>query len=442
MGLPDPQRSRVVLIGTSKYEDEELPDLPTVENNIGDLTTVFTDQFFGLVPESHCIVLANERNISLLGRKIRQAARQAEDLFLVYYAGHGLLSSRRHDLYLALPESEWGEPEFGALEYDKLRNAVLSSPATTKVIILDCCFSGRVVTDTMADPVTEVMGQVEVDGTYVLTSAQRDQVALVLPGEDHTAFTERFLRMLREGVPGGPELLTIDDLYLQLLATMNAEGLSRPQRRSVHTADLLALARNRAFVSVAAPRLRKQWTAAIERGESGDWAGAAESLRGIFEEQTRILGEDDQDTLRTRQFMAHAIGGAGDPIEAAAQLRKLLAEHTRILGPDHEDTLRTRQFLAVNLGEAGYRDEAVAIFRMLLPDRRRVLGNDTPETLRTAHLLARNLALTGEVGEAIALLREVAAGRERILGPKHPHTARVGRDLADLIEQSTGDRHV
>ena len=30
MRLPDPERSRVVLIGTSRYEDEKLPDLPVV----------------------------------------------------------------------------------------------------------------------------------------------------------------------------------------------------------------------------------------------------------------------------------------------------------------------------------------------------------------------------------------------------------------------------
>ncbi len=37
MGLPDPQRSRVVLIGTSKYADEKLPDLPVVEKTVAAL---------------------------------------------------------------------------------------------------------------------------------------------------------------------------------------------------------------------------------------------------------------------------------------------------------------------------------------------------------------------------------------------------------------------
>ena len=74
-----------------------------------------------------------------------------------------------------------------------------------------------------------MVGQIEVDGTYVLASAGPDQVALIQPGEDYTAFTGRFLHLLRNGVPGGPKLLTVDYLYQRLVMTMKAEGLSQPQ---------------------------------------------------------------------------------------------------------------------------------------------------------------------------------------------------------------------
>jgi hypothetical protein len=441
-GLPDPQRSRVVLIGTSKYTDEKLPDLPVIRKTVASLETAFTDPDHGVIPKSHCVVLVDEGDIRLIGRRLRTAAKQADDLLLVFYAGHGLIGGRRHELYLGLPDSEWIEPEFNSLEYDKLRGAILDSPAATKIVIIDCCFSGRVVSDTMADPATALVSQIEVDGTYVLTSAQRDQVALVIPGEEHTAFSGRFLRLLKEGVPGGPELLTIDDLYRQLLLKMKSEGLSEPQKRATRTADLLALTLNRAFAGTAGPALRQRQAAAFEQGGRGDWEGAAASLRSVLQEQTRILGVDNQDTLRTRQFLAHAIGGAGDPVEGAGLLRKLLAEQTLLLGSDHEDTLQTRQYLAVNLGESGYRDEAVAILRVLLPDRRRLLGPEDPRTLRTAHMLARYLALTNVVGEASALLKEVVTGRERILGNDHPHTVRARRDLAELHDEKLKDSSV
>jgi hypothetical protein len=251
MRLPDPERSRIVLIGTSKYEDDHLPDLPAVSRSIADLKAVLTATDFGIVPGKYCDVLIDQGDISLLGRRVRIAAKQAEDLLLVYYAGHGLTAGRRHELYLGLRNTEWDEPEFNALEYDKLRSAVLDSPARAKIIILDCCFSGRAFSHSMTVPATELIEQAEIDGSYVLASAHANELAVILPGERHTAFTGRLLGLLRNGVPGGPELLTIDDLYRQLRAIMRAEGLPQPQKRGTDTADLLALTRNRAFAKAS-----------------------------------------------------------------------------------------------------------------------------------------------------------------------------------------------
>ena len=59
MRLPDPQRSRVVLIGTSEYDDEKLPDLPAVGRTVSDLATALIDPVYRLVPENHCTVLAD-----------------------------------------------------------------------------------------------------------------------------------------------------------------------------------------------------------------------------------------------------------------------------------------------------------------------------------------------------------------------------------------------
>src|ERR1700689_1918417 len=98
MRLPDPERSQVVLIGTSRYRDPKLPNMPAVGKSIDDLAAQFTDRAYGLVPENQCTVLANEGDIRLIGRRLRHAAREAEDLLLVYYIGHGLVGGRRHDL--------------------------------------------------------------------------------------------------------------------------------------------------------------------------------------------------------------------------------------------------------------------------------------------------------------------------------------------------------
>ncbi|MFE9446826.1 tetratricopeptide repeat protein [Streptomyces sp. NPDC006739] len=433
MRLPDPHRSRIVLIGAGRYSDPNLPDLPAVHRTVTDLAGLLTDRYYGLVPESHCTVLLDDGDLRTVGGRLRSALAEAEDLLLVHYAGHGLVGGRRHDLYLALPDSEWDAPEFNSLEYDKLRGAVLDSPAETKVVVLDCCFSGRAVADSLAGE-GERIGQLEVAGTYVLTSAQRDQVSLALPGEDHTAFTGRLMRLLREGVVGGPELLTVDDLYQRLRTMMGAEGLPVPLNRGAGGAHRIALGLNRAFAATAGPELGRRHLAALEQGRAGDWKGAAGQLQKILDEQTRLLGAEHTDTLRTRQSYAHSLGGAGTPVEAAGLLRHLLAEQIRLLGPDHEDTLRTRQYLAVNLGEAGHREEAVGMLRVLLADRGRVLGGEHEDTSRTRHMLARNLALTGARDEAVALLRQLVAERDRVLGGEHALTRRAREDLEGVAD--------
>ncbi|MGP3924568.1 caspase family protein [Streptomyces sp. 8N616] len=264
MHLPDPRRSRALLIGASQYANAELFDLPVVPDTLYDLTAALTDPKHGVISEEHCTVICDEGDVRQVGRVLRSTVEAAEDLLLVYYTGHGLVGGRRHELYLALTESEESAPAFNSLAYDNLRDAVLDSPASLKVIVLDCCFSGRAITGSLADASTTLLGQIEVDGSYVLTSAPRDKVALIVEGEKHTAFTGRLIRLLNEGIIGGPELLTIGDVYRYLLASMKAECLPVPQSLGTKTAELLVLGRNRAFGASPAPEPRREQRRAAE----------------------------------------------------------------------------------------------------------------------------------------------------------------------------------
>jgi hypothetical protein len=315
MRLPDPERSRVVLIGTTAYSDAELNDLPMVERSVLDLAAVLTDPLTGIVPRDRCTVMIDEGDLRELGRRLRRAASEAEDLLLVLYAGHGLVGRKRHDLYLALPDSEWGAPEFNSLEYEKLRGAVLDSPASSKVVILDCCFSGRALDGLMADPGTAVLGQLDVEGTYVLTSAQRDKVALALPGEEHTAFSGRLLRLLREGDPGGPEFLGIEALYQGLRSIMRANSLPLPEKRATRSAELIAIGRNRAFRPPPPP--------AADEGPGAPTGRPRPRPQPRWE--TLQFGRDEEDgptADHTRQVTGPAEHGWGDVMEVARQVER------------------------------------------------------------------------------------------------------------------------
>jgi hypothetical protein len=50
--------------------------------------------------------------------------------------------------------------------------------------------------------------------------------------------------------------------------------------------------------------------------------------------------------LRSRNNLAWAVGQAGNWAEAVRLYQDLIPDQTRILGPDHPDTLRSRSNLA------------------------------------------------------------------------------------------------
>ena len=207
---------------------------------------MLTDPDYGIVPSTSCEVLIDEKQSHVVGEALLAAADAAEDFLLVYFGGHGLVGGRDNALYLGMYYSRWQSPTYGSLSYNTLRETVLDSPAATKTVILDCCFSGRAFGTAMASSGAAIE-QMEVDGTYVLASAPRDKVSLILPNEEHTAFTGRLISLLKEGIPGPLATLSVDELYKQLRGRMKSQALPEPQRRSTGTAELLALGRNRAY---------------------------------------------------------------------------------------------------------------------------------------------------------------------------------------------------
>src|SRR5262249_34036984 len=240
--LPDPQRSYAVLIGASTYHSPELPDLPAVRGNLDALAEMFTDHTLGWLPRGRCIVLPDPTDVRLVHRTLRRLAVLAEDTLLVYCAGQGR-TGPHNELYLSMTDTDPDELRVSALPFDLIRDVLGDSPAANRVLILDCCFSGRAIHD-MSGPDEAILGQIGIEGTYTLTSAPANAVALAPVGADYTAFTGELITLLRSGIPEGPELLTFATVYRHLLHTMTLRRLPLPRHRGTATVDQLALARN------------------------------------------------------------------------------------------------------------------------------------------------------------------------------------------------------
>ncbi|MEV0157717.1 FhaA domain-containing protein [Micromonospora sp. NPDC050686] len=256
--LPDPARSRVVLVGTAAYHAKDLSDLPSVTNNVNALAEALTDPANGGFKPEHCVRLRDPAEPRDVSRALRNAAAQAEDTLLVYFAGHGMTGPRRHDLFLCTSDSDPTELALSALPYEHLRDVVLDSPANNRIVILDCCYSGRAAQDLMGD-VPGVLDQLEIAGTWILAATPANAPALAPRGARYTVFTGHLLSLLTGGLHGGGELIALPDIYRQIRREMTASGMRPPHQRGTDTVDLLALTRNPAYIPGSDVRDPAEW---------------------------------------------------------------------------------------------------------------------------------------------------------------------------------------
>ncbi len=242
MMLPDPNRSRVVLVGASRYE--HLAALPSVDRNLDKLQRLLTEpSVWGVAPE-HCVLVRDPRSADDVLDVLRIAAGEASDALVFYFAGHGLLQPETEDLYLGLTTTTVG-PLHRALRYDEVRRLMLSNAAcASKVVILDCCYSGRAMAGGMAGT-SEIADRTRIEGAYLLTASTETALALAPPDEALTAFTGELVNVMAEGVPNGEDLLTLDTIYFNVRSALQAKTRPTPQRRSRNDGGLVALARNR-----------------------------------------------------------------------------------------------------------------------------------------------------------------------------------------------------
>ncbi|MEU1341568.1 caspase family protein [Streptomyces sp. NPDC090075] len=371
-GLPDPSASAAVLIGTSRYA--HLAQLPAVESNLAELGTVLQDPTVWGLPEAHTLTVREPANATALLDPVYSAGERAVDTLIVYYCGHGLRDSESADLYLALTGSREGAG-YTAVEYRHLRSAILSSPARRKIVVLDCCFSGRAAR-TLAAP-SALAAQAGIQGAYVLTASPKDHVALAPEGERHTAFTGELLHVLRQGVPDAPETLDLETVYRAVDHRLGARNRPRPQRSQENDVGRLPLVRNRARASRRAP------------------AGPV------------IDAEVEAAMISSGLQLARLLRSVGRTRDALPVLRMILQSGT----PDADgDSVIVHLELAELLTESGQDRQAIEVLESAFQLTHKRFG---PEAVTVCRRLAELLQSAGNHSQACEVLRHALDTLER-----------------------------
>ncbi|MEU6485865.1 caspase family protein [Streptomyces sp. NPDC046887] len=255
---PAEDRSRAVLFGVHDFR--RLTPLSGVRFNVPALRALLTSEDVGGLAEEDCVVVPPDGTRQEMLDALHDAAEEATDLLLVYYAGHGHFDGGRRSFLLATRDSDPRRP-YHSVKYDEIRELVRGSAARRKVVIVDCCYSGLALA--MSDDQPPTPQDVEIIGACVLTSAAEDERSLCLP--DGSVFTLELARLMAEGLsgdlPGGrrAELLpglSMAEVFGALHSRLQGreiDGYRVPQPR-MSTRDLghqIVLCANRAYTGVA-----------------------------------------------------------------------------------------------------------------------------------------------------------------------------------------------
>ncbi|WP_147437667.1 WD40 repeat domain-containing protein [Streptomyces radicis] len=234
--------ARAVLIGTGRHDPgSDLPELPTVDATLDGLEHALHD-VCGMAAERVTRVPGAAGPDEVVAA-VEEAVLAATGPVLLSYVGHGLLGPR-DELYLATHASRSAGHIAGAVPYRTLRD-LLGEASHGSLVVLDCCFSGRARTPGTGGGARQPFASARPRGSLLLASASHYQLSFAPPGEPHTLFGGRLLRLLTEGDPTGPPWLTADRVFA-VLDREFADGRVRPSRQSEGTLGELVIARNRA----------------------------------------------------------------------------------------------------------------------------------------------------------------------------------------------------
>ena len=200
-------------------------------------------------PPGQITVIENPASAADLADQVADLAESTTGVLLLYYVGHGALSTRG-ELCLTVTSTRPSRPKFSGLAWENLADILRACPARTRLVILDCCFAGQAIEALSADGEPGLADIAHVNGVYTLTATTRNRTAHVPPpGQQDTActsFTGELRDLIRSGIPGRPARLTLGDIYPVLRQRLRDRGLPAPSQRGTDTAYLFPFTTNAA----------------------------------------------------------------------------------------------------------------------------------------------------------------------------------------------------
>ena len=209
----DIEKSKIVLIGNSKFPDDEInfPPIDGATGNIDELHKLFMNNSILGVSEKNVVKLFNQPE-NIIRFQLSKASKEADDTLLVYYIGHGVREDGQ--LYLTAYNSIKDYIGETAIDIVLFKNIIKKSNALKRILILDCCYSGLAISGELGNADSELEAQIsDITGTYILSSSPSNKVSMQLEGDEYTLFTGELIKALKFGIPNKKAEISLDDIY-------------------------------------------------------------------------------------------------------------------------------------------------------------------------------------------------------------------------------------
>jgi hypothetical protein len=255
----DHRRSQAVLLGAWGYT--RLAPVPAAYHSLTRMNGLLTGPLCGW-PAQQVRVIPDAPNCGDLPDLLMRQFDGVTDVALFYFVGHGQLHD--DELCLALTESPKNGPRrlTTGLPFAAVRRALRECDAQTKIVILDCCFSGFATlpgnTLGATAAAVDVIEKASGTGAFTMAASGPYQTAWHEPDQDtgnpQTYFTKYLINTIEQGLPHHHDDLSLRLIFDHTDHALARDRLPRPRRSVRDDADLFIFAHNAALLSSTRPQ--------------------------------------------------------------------------------------------------------------------------------------------------------------------------------------------
>ncbi|HEX4849994.1 MAG TPA: caspase family protein, partial [Puia sp.] len=216
----DHTHTKVILIGNSDYPQWPDGNIRNIEVNLKELSDALENPELVGIKHDSISVLDNKGKIKIeieVNKMITSCT--ADDSLIIYYAGHGLLDlDTFNKVYLSTADTLIDDKISTCLDSDLMKQRLVKCKARNKIMILDCCYAGRMAgLQADFDSLRKgLWGSTE--GVYFLMSSDRDTPSRFDPDNDKipTFFTQKMVETIQDGADVGDDVWTLDEFFENL----------------------------------------------------------------------------------------------------------------------------------------------------------------------------------------------------------------------------------